>query len=61
MNDFEEYLKQHNLYKFKENETQTEKVTRRHMKVGVNTRKLGIMKDRDTFIDPRMFEGDGVK
>jgi hypothetical protein len=27
---------------------------KRHMKIGVNAQKLGIMKDRETLTDPRL-------
>ena len=55
MNDFEHYLKLLFGEKQKTIETQTEKVIKRHMKLGVNSVKLGIMNDKATFIDPRMF------
>ena len=51
MNGFEDYLKMINKEKYKVGETQTEKVTKRHMKLGVNSRKLGIMCDKQTFTD----------
>ncbi len=55
MGGFDLYLKMINAERTKEVELQTEKVTRRHMKVGVTSHKIGIMRDRETFIDPRMF------
>lgn len=34
---------------------QTDKVLKRHMKLGVNSQKLGIMKDKDTNVDMRTY------
>lgn len=59
MNDFERYLKLRYGEKSKSIDIQTDRVTRRHMKLGVTASKLGIMKDRETMIDPRMFQRGG--
>mmetsp|Transcript_1337 Transcript_1337/g.844 ORF Transcript_1337/g.844 Transcript_1337/m.844 type:complete len:183 (+) Transcript_1337:43-591(+) len=40
-----------------ERETQTDRVLRKHEKVGVNPEKLGIMREKETGTDPRMFPG----
>jgi hypothetical protein len=47
--------------KWAQAETQTDKVFRKHMKIGVTPSKLGNLKDKETFIDPRMFQGEGAK
>ena len=54
MSDFEAYLKQTFGETHFTQETQTEKVIKKHVKVGVNTEKLGLLRDKQTFIDPRM-------
>ena len=61
MQGFDNYLRM--LFGEKEAtvETQTERVTKRHMKLQVFPDKLGIYRDKETFIDPRMFQGDGPK
>lgn len=59
MRDFDAYLRMINKERFNDGETQTDRVTRRHMKLGVNPQKLGIMVSKDTFTDQRMFQGDG--
>lgn len=58
MNGFDYYLHTINADRFKDDETQTDKVFRKHQKMGVNPQKLGNLKDKETFIDPRMFYGD---
>ena len=55
MRDFDAWLRLINKERFKEGETQTERVTRRHMKIGVNPVKLGILNNKETFTDQRMF------
>jgi hypothetical protein len=52
---FEAYLIETFGEKIASKETQTERVVRRHIKLGVTPGKLGATKDRETFIDPRMF------
>lgn len=51
MPDFEEYLKQLYGEKTAEMETQTEKILKRHIKVGVNISKLGITTVQETQVD----------
>ena len=51
MRDFDTWLRLINKERFKEGETQTERVTRRHMKIGVNPVKLGILNNKETFTD----------
>lgn len=55
MSGFEHYLKSVYGERQKTIETQTEKVLKRHMKLGINTAKLGLNQDKETMIDPRMF------
>lgn len=55
MNDFEKYLIATFGEKTKDDETQTDKVFKKHRKIGVKPQKLGLMKDKETFTDQRMF------
>lgn len=55
MEDFEMYLRSINAERFKTIETQTEYKIKKCIKVGVNSEKLGILKDKETYIDKRMF------
>jgi len=54
MKDFDEYLRSINAERFKDAETGMDKIGKRHMKIGVNAKKLGHTKEKETFIDPRI-------
>jgi len=55
MKDFDEHLKKINAERTKNVEIQPDPIKKRHMKLGPTPRKLGILRDAETFIDRRMF------
>lgn len=57
---FEAYLKSVYGERLFDAETQTNKVFKRHMKIGVNPEKIGILRDKETFTDMRMFQREGI-
>ena len=59
--DFEYYWRLINGDQYLNQETQTERVTKKNVKIGVTSTKMGILRDKDTFVDPRMFEGEGPR
>ncbi|CDW88315.1 ef hand family protein [Stylonychia lemnae] len=56
MDDFIQYLKSINIDKFIEIECQTEVIRHRSVAINAKPHKIGIMRDKETFTDPRLLE-----
>ncbi|CDW78073.1 ef hand family protein [Stylonychia lemnae] len=54
--DFDEYLRKIGEERSKVAEIQTDRILRKHAKIGVVPEKLGILRDKETYIDVRMFQ-----
>ncbi len=53
MNGFAAFLVESDF--LKDQEVETDRVTSKNAKIGVHAKKLGLMEDVGTFIDPRLF------
>ena len=60
MRGFDEYLTDLYGQRTFETETQTEKVFKRHMKVGVNPDKIGILRHKETATDRQLIKKEDI-